>query len=164
MPSALAWGQAAPASMPPQIDDVLVKRGDPALKPLTVADIPGAQFLSAWPMAQASGTIRSGSRLNELLLVRVDTTTLVGASQSNGVEGVLAFSALCPHAGCNLATWVPEEGKLACDCHASEFDARASGKVIDGPASRPLPMLALKLAGDVLAVAKPFASPIRFDE
>jgi rieske iron-sulfur protein len=158
-------GQAAPASMPPQKEDVFVKLGDPALKPLTLADVPdNAHFVSAWPMAPASKMVRSGSRLNEVLLVRLDKTMLVGASQSNSAEGVLAYSALCPHAGCNLTTWLPDEGTLACDCHSSQFDARASGKVIDGPASRPLPMLALKLTGDMLVVARSFASPIRFDE
>lgn len=170
----LCWGtvapvlvpaQADPASAPPQQDDVLVKAGDPASKPLTLGDIPGnAQYVSAWPMAPDTKVIRRGTRLNEVLLVRSDPRTLVGATQSDSVAGVLAYSALCPHAGCNLTTWVPEQGVLACDCHSSEFDARAAGRVIDGPASRPLPSLALKLSGDVLVVARPFSSAIRFDE
>lgn len=161
----LTWSQADPTSIPPQEDDVLVKVGDPALTPLTLGDFPtNAQYVSAWPMSPASKVVRSGSRLNEVLLVRLDPKMLVGASQTDSVEGVLAYSALCPHAGCNLTTWIPEEGRLSCDCHSSEFDARASGKVLDGPASRPLPPLPLKLAGNVLVVAKPFATSIRFDE
>jgi len=165
IPPLLAWGQADPASTPPQADDVLVRTGDPALKPLTPGDVPGnAQYISAWPMAPANKIVRNGSRLNEVLLVRLDPKMLLGASQSDSVEGVLAYSALCPHAGCNVTTWTPEEGRLSCDCHSSEFDARASGKVIDGPASRPLPSLPLKLSGDVLVVARPFSAVIRFDE
>src|SRR5262245_16817922 len=157
--------QADPASAPPQKDDVLVRAGDPASKPLTLGDIPGnAQYVSAWPMAPDTNVIRRGNRLNEVLLVRSDPQTLIGAAQSDSVAGVLAYSALCPHAGCNLTTWVPEQGVLACDCHSSEFDARAAGKVIGGPASRPLPSLALKLSGDVLVVARPFSNAIRFDE
>jgi Rieske Fe-S protein len=157
--------QMDPPSMPPQKDDVLVKRGDPGSNPLTVADIPAnGQYVSAWPMAPASKIVRSGSRLNEVLVIRLDPKNLVGASQADSVDGILAYSALCPHAGCNLTMWAPEEGTLSCDCHSSAFDARASGKVIDGPASRPLPPLALKLAGDVLVVARPFATSIRFDE
>ena len=151
--------------MAPQKDDVLVRRGDQGFKPLTPGDIPAAgQFVSGWPMAPGAGIVRNGSRLNEVLLVRLDPRTLADTTRSNSVDGVLAFSALCPHAGCNIATWIPEEGTLSCDCHASAFDARASGKVIDGPASRPLPALPLKLSGDVLAVARPFAGAIRFDE
>ena len=161
----LVANQADAASAPPQKDDVLVRAGDPASKPLTLGDIPGdAQYVSAWPMAPDTNVIRRGNRLNEVLLVRSDSQTLVGATQSDSAAGVLAYSALCPHAGCNLTTWVPDQGVLACDCHSSEFDARASGKVIGGPASRSLPSLALKLSGDVLVVARPFSSPIRFDE
>lgn len=151
--------------MPPQADDVLVKLGDPALKPLTPGDVPrDATFVSAWPMAPASKVVRSGSRLNELLLVRMDPAALGGAAAADAVDGVLAFSALCPHAACNVATWIPEQGILSCDCHASDFDARARGRVIAGPTSRPLPALPLKLGGGVLVVAKPFAGAIRFDE
>jgi rieske iron-sulfur protein len=164
IPPGLVWGQGDGAALPPQKDDVFVKADDPASTPLTPADIPAARHVSAWPMAPATKVVRRGSRLNEVILVRVDPTALPGAIRSDSVDGVLAFSALCPHAGCNLATWIPEDGMLACDCHSSEFDVRAGGRVIDGPASRPLPVLALRLAGDVLAVARPFATAIRFDE
>jgi rieske iron-sulfur protein len=161
----LASAQADPASMPPQKDDVFVKVGDPAMKPLTLRDMSdAARYVSAWPMAPDTKVVRSGSRLNEVVLVRSDPQALVGASRSDSAAGVLAYSALCPHAGCNLTTWIPNDGLLSCDCHASEFDARAAGKVLDGPASRSLPALALKLDGDVLVVARPFASAIRFDE
>jgi rieske iron-sulfur protein len=150
--------------MPPQEDDVLVKVGDPALKPLTVADVPrDAQYVSAWPMSPAGKVVRSASRLNEVLLVRLDPKTL-GASLPNAADGILAYSALCTHAGCNVSTWIPEEGVLSCDCHGSEFDVRAGGQVIVGPASRLLPPLPLKLSGDILVVGKPFAAAIRFDE
>jgi rieske iron-sulfur protein len=162
---AVALGQSDPASMPPQEGDVLIKLGDSALKPLTLGDVPaGAKFVSAWPMAPAGKVVRSGNRLNELLLVRLDPAMLVGGAVPDGLNGVLAFSALCPHAGCNVATWIPDKGILSCDCHASDFDARVRGAAVAGPASRPLPPLSLKLDGDLLVVAKPFAGAIRFDE
>jgi rieske iron-sulfur protein len=165
VPPLLVLAQPDPASVPPQKDDVFVRVGDSESKPLTLGDIPGgAGYVSAWPMAPDTKVVRSVSRLNAVLLIRSEPQTLIGASRSDAVAGVLAYSALCTHAGCNLTTWIPEDGVLACDCHASEFDARAAGKVLDGPASRPLPALALKLSGDVLVVAKPFASAIRFDE
>lgn len=151
--------------MPPQEDDVLVRLKDPALRPLTLGDIPrDATYVSAWPMSPASNVVRNGSRLNEVLLVRLNPLIPGGANPPNAADGVLAFSALCTHAGCNIASWVPDEGVLVCDCHSSEFEARAGGRVVGGPASRPLPSLPLKFNGDVLAVAKPFAAAIRFDE
>jgi Rieske Fe-S protein len=160
-----AAAQGDPASMPPQEDDVLVRAGDAALKPLTVADIPrDATFVSAWPMAPAAKVVRSNNRLNALVLVRLDPTAISADSVSNAVDGVLAFSALCTHAGCDVSTWIPAEALLSCDCHGSEFDVRAAGKVTVGPAARALPPLPLKLNGAVLTIAKPFATAIRFDE
>lgn len=158
-------GQDDPASMPPQEGDVLVKAGDATLKPLTVGDMQReAKHVAAWSMAPATKLVRSANRLHELLLVRVDPTVLVGEALANAAEGVLAYSALCTHTGCDVSTWVPDEGILSCDCHGSEFNAREAGKVLVGPAIRALPPLPLKLDGDVLVVAKPFASAIRFDE
>ena len=49
---------------------------------------------------------------------------------------VVAFSGVCTHAGCTV---VPERGtELDCPCHGSKFDA-ATGAVLTGPATRPLP-------------------------
>jgi len=67
-------------------------------------------------------------------------------------------------AGCDAIEWIPETGILACDCHSSEFDVRANGRVVGGPATRALPPLPLKIDRTVLVVATPFATAIRFDE
>lgn len=161
---ALLLGQADPASEPPQADDFLVKAADPTHKPLQPNDIAaGSSPTLAWPMNR-NQVVRSQNRLNAVLLIRLDPTTLSADTKSVSAEGVLAFSALCPHAGCTIDEWVPERSVLACDCHSSEFDPRQAGKVMDGPAARPLPGLALKLLDGNLAVAKSFAVPIRFDE
>jgi Rieske Fe-S protein len=162
---AVLRAQDEPASMPPQTGDVLVKDGDAAAKPLTIDDItPGAPFISAWPMEPAAKVVRSANRLNQLLLIKVDPRALGGDTLGNAAEGVLAYSALCTHAGCNVNDWIPEKFILSCDCHASEFDARSAGKVIDGPASRALPALALKSESGLLVVASGFPVAIRFDE
>lgn len=151
--------------MPPQEGDFLVKTSDSAATPLTAADIPiGANFVSAWAMEPTNRVVRSGRRLHELLLVKLDASQLAGESQSYAANGVMAFSAMCTHSGCDVSAWVPREGILSCDCHGSEFDAKDAGKVIVGPASRALPALALKLNGETLVVAKSFPGPIKFDE
>lgn len=115
-------------------------------------------------MDPSTKTVRNGNRLNQVVLVRMDPSTLSTDSQANAALGVVAFSALCTHAGCDVSTWVPEEGVLSCDCHGSEFDVRAAGKVTVGPAVRALPPLPLKADGENLVVAKPFGTTIRFDE
>ena len=47
-----------------------------------------------------------------------------------------SLSSICTHLGC-LTNWTPEEGIIACPCHGSKFNKE--GKVIEGPAPRPLP-------------------------
>jgi len=117
-----------------------------------------------WPMSAGTKVVRNQNRLNAVLLLRLDPATLGEQAKAASVDGILAFSTLCPHAGCTIADWIPERGVLACDCHESEFNPREAGKVMDGPAARPLPPLSLKLVDGNLAVAKSFAGPIRFDE
>jgi len=45
-------------------------------------------------------------------------------------------SAVCTHIGCTVR-WLKERNRWECPCHGSIFDAK--GKVITGPAPRPLP-------------------------
>ncbi|MFF4321850.1 Rieske (2Fe-2S) protein [Streptomyces sp. NPDC001568] len=52
-----------------------------------------------------------------------------------------AFSAQCTHAGCVLDKIVEGEGN--CPCHGSRFDL-ATGKVLRGPATEPLPAVPVK--------------------
>ena len=58
-------------------------------------------------------------------------------------EGFYAVSTTCTHLGCAVAR--SQEG-FACPCHGSRFDSK--GKVIDGPAPRPLPWLEVSRAAD----------------
>jgi cytochrome b6-f complex iron-sulfur subunit len=60
-------------------------------------------------------------------------------------QGFYALSAVCTHLGC-LTVYKPESGDIACPCHGSEFNR--DGKVIAGPAPRPLPWLKMWLGDD----------------
>ncbi len=51
-------------------------------------------------------------------------------------EGFYAITSICTHLGCTVAR--TKEG-FACPCHGSRFDSR--GRVVGGPAPRPLPWL-----------------------
>ncbi|MFG2831535.1 Rieske (2Fe-2S) protein [Streptomyces sp. NPDC048434] len=57
------------------------------------------------------------------------------------------FSAKCTHAGCILAEVEKKEG--SCPCHGSRFDV-TTGKVVQGPASEPLPEVPVKAKGGKL--------------
>jgi menaquinol-cytochrome c reductase iron-sulfur subunit len=59
------------------------------------------------------------------------------------------FSPICPHLGCRY-DWHPEQGRFVCPCHGSVF--ALDGKVLDGPAPRPLDTLPHKIEGHELWV------------
>ena len=156
-------GQDNPSAARPKEGDFLVKAGDAAATPLSPADIkPGKQTM-VFAMDPESRTVRSGSRLNRILVVRMDADKLVGDTRARSVEGIVAYSALCSHAGCDVSEWIPEEQALFCSCHASKFEPKDGAKVLDGPASSPLPALPLKVVDGKLAVAKPFTARITFE-
>lgn len=58
---------------------------------------------------------------------------------------VHAVSATCTHQGCTVSS--PHDGVVSCPCHGSVFDA-TTGKVLRGPATRPLPAVAVHVQGD----------------
>lgn len=62
---------------------------------------------------------------------------------------VTVFSPICPHLGCHY-TWHPETQEFACPCHGSIYSI--TGKVLGGPAPRPLDTLPFKLEKEELFV------------
>ena len=156
--------QENPASLRPTTGDVLVRVDDASLKPLGAEDIPvtSAQVL-AWAMEPASRIVRSGSRLNRLMLLRFDETRLSATTRSRAAAGVVAYTAICTHTGCDVSDWLPDEGMLYCPCHFSKYDPKDGAIVVDGPAPRPLPALPLAIADGKLVVAAPFTARVSFD-
>jgi Rieske Fe-S protein len=61
-----------------------------------------------------------------------------------------AFSAVCTHQGCTVSK--VENSKIICSCHNSVFDA-ATGAVVSGPASSPLPAKSVTVSGDGISVS-----------
>jgi menaquinol-cytochrome c reductase iron-sulfur subunit len=60
------------------------------------------------------------------------------------------FSPICPHAGCYY-NWDPETHQFQCPCHGSVFSM--NGKVLGGPAPRPLDTLPYEIKDGVLYVS-----------
>ena len=60
-----------------------------------------------------------------------------------------AFSAVCTHTGC-LVNKIAD-GSIDCPCHGSRFGL--DGAVLDGPASKPLNPVAVRVQGDSIVTA-----------
>jgi rieske iron-sulfur protein len=146
----------------PQPGDVLVRVAGDERRPLTVADVPlGQKPAMVWPLEPATDLVRSGSRLNKVLVLRLDPESLDEPTKAGAAGGVVAYSAICPHTGCEVANWLADAQLLECPCHFSHYDPRAGAKVLSGPSPRRLAALPLTADGDGrLVVAKPFAGRV----
>jgi len=159
-----AMAQGDQASARPREGDVLVNVDDATLKPLTSSDISlGSGPTTAWPMEPNEKMARSGSRLNLVLLVRLDPETLSAGTRALAADGVVAYTAVCTHEGCEIGAWIAAERLLLCECHESKFDPKDGARVIDGPAPRGLPALPLKVVDGVLVVARGFTGRVGAD-
>ena len=150
----------------PQKGDVLVySEGEHEDEVIQPGDLKlGGPPLSAWPKDPKSSVIRKGSRLNEIVLVRLDPSELDDASRSRSADGIVAYSRVCSHAGCPVSEWVKsdvgEKDVLKCPCHNSEFNPRESAQVVFGPAPRRLAALPLSIADGSLMVAGAFVGKV----
>jgi Rieske Fe-S protein len=156
--------QDDPALARPKEGDLLIRSGDASRTPLTPGDIPiGKAQTIAWAVDAADHVVRSGSRLNQLMLLRFDPANLSAETRSRAADGVVAYTTICTHNGCDVQEWLAESSLLYCACHESSFDPRDGAKVVDGPAPRPLPALPLKVVDGKLVVAKPFTARVGFE-
>ena len=126
---------------------------DEAGRPLAAKDIEADAFWTAYPEHADRELIGS-----PLVVVRI------GA----GEQGVVAYSKICTHAGCAISLYrkptfpdVQPGPALVCPCHYSTFDPAQDGKVLFGPAGRPLPRLPLEVDADGnLRAAGNFNGPV----
>lgn len=164
---AFAGDEVVPGSdVRPQKGDVLVQsEAAHEGQLITPADLKlGGPPLSAWPKDPKTSVIRKGSRLNEILIIRLDPAELDDETRARSVEGIVAYSSICAHAGCPVTAWVKGEGNdkdvFKCLCHNSEYDPREGARVVFGPAPRRLAALPLAMMDGKLTVAAPFVGRV----
>ena len=122
-------------------------------KPLRPADLALGKPLLVYPFDVKTSAPKNETRSNKLVVIRLPEDQMEVATKGRSAGGVLAYSALCTHQSCDVKTWLAKEKVLVCFCHASKFDLLDGAKVVDGPATRPLPSFTLKLEGEFLAIA-----------
>jgi len=146
---------------PQEGDRFVFPFGDREGQLITLEDLPlgGPQQL-AYPMDPHTKTVRNGSTLNLISLIRFDPAQLTEETRELEARGVVAYSAICTHQGCPVSMWEAHAKNLFCACHATQFDPRDRARVVDGPAPRRLPMLPIKLVDGVLTVAGGFTGRV----
>jgi rieske iron-sulfur protein len=116
----------------------------------------GEPPLHAWPKDPETSIVRNGSRLNEIVVIRLDPAEMDEETRSRSADGILAYAAICTHAGCSVTGWLKSEtgdkDVLKRFCHNSEFNPGEGAQVVFGPAPRRLAALPLAIADGSLSM------------
>jgi Rieske Fe-S protein len=158
-------GQPGSDERPQKADVLVLSEGEHAGDIVKPQDLKlGGPPLRAWPKDPKTSVIRNGSRLNEVLVVKLDPAELDDDTRSHAADGIVAYSAICAHAGCPVTAWVKgaagDKDVFKCVCHNSEYDPRQGAQVVFGPAPRRLAALPLALVDSSLTVAAPFVGKV----
>ena len=152
------------ALAPPQPGDLIAfafgERAGQAIAPADL-ELGGKQTL-AYPMNPATRRVRDGTRLNQLVVVRLSPDALAAETRARSADGVVAYSGVCTHTGCDVTEWLAPVRHFKCPCHESEFDPSDAARVMSGPAPWQLASLPLKIVDGKLAVAGPFIGEVGF--
>lgn len=128
---------------------------------ITLDDIPlGGPPVLAYPRDPETQVARDRSRLNQIVVLRFVHNELSPRTQELAVDGLIAYSGVCTHTGCNISEWSEEAQHLLCPCHSSAFDPKDRARISGGPAHKPLPVLPVKIVDGKVLVAGPFTGKV----
>jgi rieske iron-sulfur protein len=162
---AMAQDNAPHQARPHAGDRFVFATGEHKGSLITPADLPiGGPPVTAYPVDPHSRIVRDGSRLNQVLLIHFKPEALIGDTRLRAAAGIVAYSAICTHAGCDVSDWKDHTKTLMCFCHYAEFDPRDGARVLDGPAPRRLAALPLKVVDGVLTAAGGFIGRVGFQQ
>jgi ubiquinol-cytochrome c reductase iron-sulfur subunit len=130
------------------------------------SDIHIGAFYTALPEGQNAESLGAG-----LLVIRLPESMihLPAARRDWAPDGIMAYSKICPHAGCAINLYrypldeqtAPYPPAFTCPCHYSTFTPGNGGQLVFGPAGRALPQLPLMIDADGdLRCAGPFDSDV----
>jgi ubiquinol-cytochrome c reductase iron-sulfur subunit len=77
----------------------------------------------------------------QTILIRLPDGVEAPGPEGSSVEGFVAFSKVCTHAGCPVGLYQADSRELFCPCHQSAFSVMQAAAPTAGPATRPLPQL-----------------------
>ena len=160
LPGFAAGADADAEKRPPQPGDELVLPSYEDGRLLAAADlVAGGDPVLVYPRDPITGVVRERSRLNQILVVRLDLA-LDETTRNAAADDVVAYSAVCTHTACGVTGWKSEVSHFVCPCHQSEFAAARHGTRVAGPAPRALPLLPIRVSDERYLVAGAFSSRV----
>ena len=152
--------KTTPQQEPPAEGDVLVHAEDQT-KLVQVSDLqPDSKQTLCYPKDPKTGVVKSGTDNNLIMLTRWDPSKLGPDTAPHAADGVVGYSAVCTHLCCTVSDWDAKNSWMLCPCHHSQFNPREEGKVMAGPAPRPLPLIPLSSTSGRLTVAGGFLTSV----
>ncbi len=113
------------------------------------------------PLVEGTDLLVAKSK-GAVILNRMLPGDIVSAQTANwSVDGIVCYSKICTHVGCPISLNERTTHHLLCPCHQSTFDLADGGRVLFGPAARPLPQLELTVDEEgYLAAKRDFTQPV----
>lgn len=123
-------------------------------RPVRLSDVTEETVLKVFPAGHTEGGDVPA------FLVRITPSRFTVPPPGGMIDGVVAYSLVCTHAGCPVSLYEQSTAQMLCPCHQSIFDLLAAGKPVQGPAARSLPGLPIAVdeAGFLYATGD-FTSP-----
>jgi ubiquinol-cytochrome c reductase iron-sulfur subunit len=120
-----------------------------------------ATFEDGQPVVEGTQLLQEKAKA-AVILHRMVPSEIVSQQTANwSVEGIVCYSKICTHVGCPISLNERTTHNVLCPCHQSTFDLADFGKVLFGPAARPLPQLALTVDEEgYLAAQHGFDEPV----
>ena len=118
--------------------------------PIHRDELPVGAFVTVYP----EGHVGAASAQTALVRLGTGRVELRPPTRSDWVvDGHIAYSKICTHAGCSVGEYQVEFKTLLCPCHFSSFQVEEGGQPVLGPAARPLPQLPLGVDDEGYLVA-----------
>ena len=134
---------------------------DIGYRPIRASDLQVGAMVNVMPASLLDLPAEGPARLNErakspvvLVRMRPDELAPDEGRENWHVDGIIAYSKICTHAGCPVSLYEHTTHHLLCPCHQATFDLADNGAVVFGPATRTLPQLPLAVDDDGFLMAQ----------
>ncbi|HEX2241032.1 MAG TPA: ubiquinol-cytochrome c reductase iron-sulfur subunit, partial [Actinomycetota bacterium] len=123
--------------------------------PIAAADLSEDTVITVFP----EGHVDAAD--SQTILIKLPATAPAPGRAGYSVDGFVAFSKVCTHAGCPVGLYQADTRELFCPCHQSVFAVMEGARPTGGPATRPLPQLPLSIDESGYLVAQgDFPEPV----